>query len=89
VRNRYIYILSTELAERATQRSTYHRTVEQEDQQLSERLTTLAGRLLFTQLPADRAEQVMGDVRAVLAHYEDDGVVRLPAAAWVVTARRP
>jgi hypothetical protein len=31
----------------------------------------------------------MGDVRAVLAHYEDDGVVRLPAAAWVVTARRP
>jgi hypothetical protein len=28
----------------------------------------------------------MGDVRAVLAHYEDDGVVRLPATAWVVTA---
>jgi hypothetical protein len=51
--------------------------------------TTLAGRLLFAQLPAERAEQVMGDVRAVLAHYEDDGVVRLPAAAWVVTARRP
>ena len=51
--------------------------------------TTLAGRLLFAQLPAERAEQVMGDVRAVLAHYEDDGVVRLPAAAWIVTARRP
>ena len=51
--------------------------------------TSLAGRLLFEQLPAERAEHVMDDVRAVLAHYEDDGVVRLPAAAWVVTARRP
>jgi len=51
--------------------------------------TSPAGRLLFEQLPQQRAEQVMNDVRAVLAHYEDDGVVRLPAAAWVVTARRP
>ncbi len=48
VRNRYIYILSSELAERATQRSTYHLTVEQEDQKLSERLTALAGRMIFT-----------------------------------------
>ena len=51
--------------------------------------SSLAGRLLFEQLPAERAEHVMQDVRAVLAHYEDDGVVRLPAAAWIVTARRP
>ena len=51
--------------------------------------TSLAGQLLFEQLPAERAEHVMEDVRAVLAHYEDDGIVRLPAAAWVVTARRP
>jgi hypothetical protein len=48
VRNRYIYVISTELAERATQRSTYSRTVEQEDRLLSERLTTLANRLIFT-----------------------------------------
>ena len=48
VRNRFIYVVSTELAERATQRSTYHNTAEQEDQLLSERLITLAGRLIFT-----------------------------------------
>lgn len=48
VRNRYIYIISTELAERATQRTTYNRTVEQENSILSERLTTLVNRLIFT-----------------------------------------
>jgi hypothetical protein len=48
VRNRHIYIISTELAERATQRSTYQKTTEQEDALLSTRLTTLAGRLIFT-----------------------------------------
>jgi hypothetical protein len=48
VRNRHIFVLSSELAERATQRSTYHRTVVQEDDLLSERLTTLANRLIFT-----------------------------------------
>ncbi len=47
VRNRHIFVLSSELAERATQRSTYHRTVVQEDDLLSERLTTLANRLIF------------------------------------------
>jgi hypothetical protein len=47
-RNGYIYIISTELAERATQRSTYNRTVEQENQLLTERLTALANRIIFT-----------------------------------------
>jgi hypothetical protein len=49
VRNRHIYVISTELAERATQRSTYNRTVEQENQTLTERLTTLLGRFVFTE----------------------------------------
>lgn len=48
VRKRHIYIISTELAERATQRSTYHQTTDQEDTILSTRLTALAGRLIFT-----------------------------------------
>lgn len=48
VRNRSIYVISTELAERATQRSTYSRTVEQENQLLTERLTALVGRFVFT-----------------------------------------
>lgn len=45
--NRHIYILSIELAERATQRNTYDLTTEQEDRILSERLITLSGRLVF------------------------------------------
>jgi hypothetical protein len=48
VRNRHIYILSTELAERATQRSTYQQTTEKEDALLSTRLTELSNRLIFT-----------------------------------------
>jgi len=48
VRNRHIYVISTELAERATQRSTYQKTIEQENALLSTRLTTLASRLIFT-----------------------------------------
>ena len=48
VRNQHIYVLSTELAERATQRSTYKKTVEEENQLLTDRLAALAGRLVFT-----------------------------------------
>ena len=48
VRDGHIYVISSELTERATQRSTYHRTVEEENQILTERLTALAGRLVFT-----------------------------------------
>jgi hypothetical protein len=48
IRHHFIYVISSELAERATQRSTYHKTVEQENQLLSERLITLTGRFVFT-----------------------------------------
>jgi len=48
VRHRHVYAVSIELAERATQRSTYRLTVEQEDEQLSGRLTALAKRMTFT-----------------------------------------
>ena len=47
VRHGYVYVVSTELAERATQRRTYHQTVEQENTLLADRLTALAGRFLF------------------------------------------
>lgn len=47
VRNAHIYILSTELAERATQRSTYNQSPEKENALLAERLTALTGRLIF------------------------------------------
>lgn len=48
VHHGHIYILSTELAERATQRRTYQQTVEQENSLLADRLTALVGRLIFT-----------------------------------------
>lgn len=48
VRRGFIYILSVELAERATQRSTYQMTTEQEDTLLSVRLTELVKRLIFS-----------------------------------------
>lgn len=48
VRDRHVYAISTELAERATQRSTYQQTREQEDEQLSTRLTAILGRMTFT-----------------------------------------
>ncbi len=47
VRNRQVYVLSTELAERATKRDTYATTPEKENAQLTTRLTELAGRLIF------------------------------------------
>jgi hypothetical protein len=47
VRNRHVFILSTELAERATQRSTYETTPDKENAQLTTRLTELANRLVF------------------------------------------
>jgi hypothetical protein len=54
VHNAYVYVLSIELAERVTERSTYHLTVEKENALLTERLTALAGRLTFT-APKPRA----------------------------------
>ena len=48
VRHRHIYAVSTELAERATQRNSYRLTREQEDEQLSTRLLALVERISFT-----------------------------------------
>jgi len=48
VRHRHVYVVSTELAERATQRSTYNLSTKQEDDQLSTRLTAIVGRMTFT-----------------------------------------
>ena len=47
VRAGHVYVVSTELAERATQRSTYQQSAEKENVVLSERLTALAGRFIF------------------------------------------
>ncbi len=47
VHHGHVYVVSTELAERATQRSTYQQSVEKEDAILAERLTALAGRFIF------------------------------------------
>ena len=47
VRRGHVYVVSTELAERATQRSTYQQSVEKEDTILADRLTGLAGRFIF------------------------------------------
>jgi len=48
VRHRHVYVVSLELAERATQRSTYNLTTAQEDDQLSTRLTAAVARMTFT-----------------------------------------
>lgn len=55
VRNRHVYVLSTELAERATKREGYSATPEQENALLTTRLTELAGRLAFPPPPRSRA----------------------------------
>lgn len=47
VRHRHVYVVSLELAERATQRSSYNLTTQQEDDQLSSRLTAAVGRMTF------------------------------------------
>jgi hypothetical protein len=48
VRHRHVYVVSTELSERALQRTTYNQTTAQEDEQLSTRLTAIVGRMTFT-----------------------------------------
>ncbi len=47
VRSGHVYVVSTELAERATQRSTYQQSAEKENAVLGDRLTALAGRFIF------------------------------------------
>ncbi len=48
VRNGNIYVITTELAERVTERSTYHKTKEEENHILRERLVELAGKMDFS-----------------------------------------
>ncbi len=48
VRHRHVYVVSTELSERALQRTTYSQTTKQEDDLLSSRLTAIVGRMTFT-----------------------------------------
>jgi len=43
----HVFVISSELAERATERNTYQLSVEKEDAILNDRLITLAGRLIF------------------------------------------
>jgi hypothetical protein len=45
VENGYIFVVSAELAERVTQRSTFQKTPEQENQILRDRLVTFVGRI--------------------------------------------
>lgn len=47
VKHRHLYVISIELAERITQRSTYKLTTKEEDDQLSGRLIGLIGRMTF------------------------------------------
>lgn len=48
VRHRHVYVVSLELSERALQRNTYALTTAQEDEQLSNRLIAVVGRMTFT-----------------------------------------
>lgn len=48
VRNGYIYIISTELAERVIERSTYKKTTAEEDEILRQRLADILGKMEFT-----------------------------------------
>lgn len=48
LRDHRLYIISTELAERVTQRSSYALTPEQENLQLTDRLITLVNQMAFT-----------------------------------------
>jgi len=47
IRNGLIYVITTELAERVTERSTYHKTAEEEDQILRDRLVDLVRKMEF------------------------------------------
>lgn len=48
IRSGFVYVVSTELAERATERSTYALTTEKENSILTDRLVGLAGKFTFT-----------------------------------------
>jgi len=52
VRNGYIYVISTELAERVIERRTYHKTAAEEDEILRKRLADIVKKMEFTRPPA-------------------------------------
>ena len=47
VKNGFIFVISTELAERITEGSTYHKTTDEEDTLLRDRLLDIANRIRF------------------------------------------
>ncbi len=51
VKNGYIFVISTELAERVLEHSTYHKTADEEDELLHTRLLGLLARIQFTPPP--------------------------------------
>jgi hypothetical protein len=52
VRGSWIFVVSVELAERVIERSTYHKTPQEEDDLLRQRLVDLFDKLQFTENPA-------------------------------------
>jgi hypothetical protein len=54
VRNGYIYVISTELAERVIEGKAYDKTTEQEDELLRNRLNDIIGKLQFTRPAAPK-----------------------------------
>lgn len=52
VRNDYIYVISTELAERVIERRTYKKTTAEEDEILRKRLADIVKKMEFTRPPA-------------------------------------
>ncbi|MDD2764074.1 MAG: hypothetical protein PHE83_08905 [Opitutaceae bacterium] len=53
VKSNWVFVLSTELAERALQRSTYNKTVAEENAILRQRLLDLVGQMQFIPPPAE------------------------------------
>jgi len=56
VRNGWIYILSTELAERVLERSTYRKTTDEENEILRQRLVAMLDKMEFPAPPAEDAK---------------------------------
>ena len=56
VRNGFIFVISIELAERVTEGSTYHKTPDEEDAILRERLVAFANTIEFLPVPAAAAK---------------------------------
>ena len=53
VKSNCVFVVSTELSERVLERSTYHKTVEEENAILRQRLLDIVGKMQFTQPPPE------------------------------------